>query len=95
MKQDGAWYIVETGKHKLPRWQRSAWRSADGVVYLPAAITGRSQNEVFLCASYDGTSAVVSGKHLYFPAEWLAAEFPACRETCHLVIERLDQLAAH
>lgn len=79
------WIEVENpaGK-KIPKWKRSAGLSSDGVVFVPAAMTG-NESEVFLCAGYDGTPVVQYLNHVYVPADWLAVEFPKTAEVCQII----------
>ena len=47
----------------------------DGAVFVPAAVTGKSDAEVFLCAGWDGDVTVVENdNHLYVPAQWVKRE---------------------
>ena len=54
--------------------------SSDGVVFISSAIAG-SEMAVFLCAGYDGTRALVSDNHTYYPVDWIAREFPKVAQT--------------
>jgi hypothetical protein len=65
---------------RAPKWARSAALAGDGTVFIPAVVTGRSEMEVLLCAGYDGTQAVLVGKHTYYPADWIAREWPEVKE---------------
>jgi hypothetical protein len=44
--------------------------------------------KVFLCASFDGTHAIMLGKHAYYPAEWIAREFPNAKD----VVDNIQHL---
>lgn len=59
--------------------------------FVPAAVTGRSEMEVFLCAGYDGTPVVESREHLYFPADWLKREFRECADLIDLIIKNVTE----
>ena len=72
---------------KIPRWKRTlGFDKSTGEVFVPAAIAGNEQN-VLLCALYDGTRAAEFHKHMYFPANWVAKEFPKTAEICNAMIE--------
>lgn len=88
------WIEVENleGK-KIPRWKRSAGQSKEGVVFVPAAMTG-NENEVFLCACYDGTPVAHYLNHLYVPADWLAVEFPKTAEICATISKKVREACA-
>ena len=69
---------------KIPKWERSAGLSSDGVVFVPAAMTG-NESDVFLCTCYDSTPVVQYLNHIYVPADWLAVEFPKTAEICQII----------
>ena len=73
----GAWIEVEG---KGPAWIRSAFVDDGHTVYLPGAITAVHENQVFLCAGFDGVCIVSEKGHFYFPADWLCREFPANKD---------------
>jgi hypothetical protein len=79
------WYVVSVdhlppSQHrKFPEWARSAALIND-VVFVPAIIAAGEQ-EILLCASYDGAEVVVDQGHVYVPAPWVAREFPHAKET--------------
>lgn len=70
-----------TDGKKVPKWLMTLGISDAGVIFVPAAITGREQ-EVFLCTAYDGTRIARYRNHLFVPSTWLAKEFPKTRELC-------------
>lgn len=78
---------------KIPKWKRSAGLSSEGVVFVPAAMTG-NESEVLLCAGYDGTPVVHYLNHIYVPAEWLAAEFPKTAEICAIISKNVREVCA-
>jgi hypothetical protein len=62
------------GMKKYPKWMRSAAiEIPGGTVYAPAAMMG-NENLAFLCASYDGQTALVDNGHLYLSTKFLAQE---------------------
>ncbi len=73
------WYEFEWPEDKrakrVPAWARRVAVADDGRVFVPSALAG-SPMTVFLCAGWDGTPAMLKGKHAYYPAEWMAREFP-------------------
>ena len=52
----------------------------DGTIFLPWALAGCSEMEVFLCAGYDGQPVVRLGKNALYRADWLKDNFPKMRE---------------
>lgn len=88
------WIEVENPPGKrLPKWVRSAGLSDDGIVFIPGAIGG-DEMHVMLCAGYDGTPMVQYLKHAYFPAQWLAKEFPKAREICEKIESKVREICA-
>lgn len=85
------WFEVENPENKkIPKWKRSVGLSEEGVVFVPAAMTG-NESEVFLCAGYDGTTVVQYLNHVYVPAGWLAAEFPKTAEICEIINKKVRE----
>ncbi len=84
------WFEVSAGGRKMPKWLRRAVRDDDGTIFLPAAIAGVSEMEMLLCAGYDGTPAIVDGNHAYYPADWIAREWPIAAPTVVRIKERLS-----
>lgn len=78
---------------KIPRWKRSAGLSSEGVVFVPAAMTG-NESEVFLCAGYDGTPVVRYLNRVYVPADWLAVEFPKTAQICAIISKNVREACA-
>jgi hypothetical protein len=76
------------GRKQLPEWQRSAAIDADGAVYAPAVLAG-NERAVFLCAAYDGVSAVTDGGHVFLPTSWLRREYPCIAETCDKIEQKV------
>jgi len=78
--KDANWFEIRAEaprkKRQPPRWQRQFAITYDGEIFVSAAISGRSEMEVMLCAGYDGTSCYSSNGHLYFPLDWMEREFP-------------------
>lgn len=65
----------------IPAWKRSVGLDGTGTLLIPAAIAG-NEERVLLCAMYDGTKYVNFKNHAYLPSDWLAREFPECRDIC-------------
>lgn len=65
-------------KRQPPKWLRTIGVDDKGALYVPAVVSGRSEQEVMLCANYDGIPIAVLEKHLFVPADWLKREFPLC-----------------
>jgi hypothetical protein len=82
-----AWYEFTNAKagKAPPKWARTLGVTDDGRIFVPAAISGRSDMEVFLCAGYDGTPACYQGKHLFVPLDWLEREFPSGGDVYEIV----------
>jgi hypothetical protein len=87
------WFEVSSGGRRIPAWMRQAARDSDGTIYLPPAIAGVSEMEMLLCAGYDGIQAILDGKHAYYPADWIAREFPIAAPTVARIKERLKDQA--
>lgn len=86
------WIEVENSEgKKISKWKRSVGLSNEGVVFVPAAMTG-NESDVFLCAGYDGTSVVQYLNHIYVPADWLAAEFPKTAEICKIISDKVREI---
>ena len=66
----------------------------DGAKYLPADAFGNEQ-ELFLCAAFDGASVVRQDGRLYLPADWLAREYPEHAEGIQELIEAANQKGEH
>jgi len=86
-KRDFQWFEAPG---KSAKWARRAAVSSDGIIYIPGAIAGGEMN-VFLCASYDGTSAVLDGDHVYYPSDWLKREFPESKDVVELIERRIKE----
>lgn len=76
---------------KIPKWQRSSAISDDGTVFVPGGMLGNEQ-EVFLCANYDGVTMVSYLNHVFVPARWLAAEFPKSADVCELIERKIKEI---
>jgi hypothetical protein len=86
-------HLSPSKARKVPKWARRAALSSDGTVFIPAVIAG-SEMIIFLCAGYDGTRALVVGEHTYYPADWIAREFPKARETAEKIQRNVLKLFA-
>jgi hypothetical protein len=71
---NGTWYEV-VGTKKVPKWARSLFVSDGGEIFIPAVLVG-SEQEMFLCAGFDGTPLIRESNHLYIPLGWAEKEFP-------------------
>ncbi|MNV27958.1 hypothetical protein D3C71_1191280 [compost metagenome] len=70
-----------------PAWKRTLGVSEEtGEVFVPAAMAG--EQNVLLCAAYDGTTVASNHGHVYVPASWLSREFPATKDLCELMVIR-------
>lgn len=79
-------YQQPDGK-RIPAWKRTLGISEEtGEVFVPAAMAG--EQNVLLCASYDGTAVATNHSHLYVPASWLSREFPDTKELCDIMTAR-------
>lgn len=85
--------VANPSGKRVPKWIRSAALSEDDVVFVPGAISGNEMNAV-LCASYDGTPLVQYLKHAYFPAQWLAKEYPKVKEVCEKIESTVRKVCA-
>lgn len=63
----------------VPKWARRVAVASNGTVFVPGLIAG-NPTTIFICASCDGTAALVAGNHAYYPADWIAREFPKAAE---------------
>jgi hypothetical protein len=50
--------------------------------------------KVFLCAGFDGTPVVYDGKHAYYPADWIAREFPKAAEAADKAARKVRECFA-
>ena len=78
-KDDRVWFELKAPPGKHPRVKRAHRLFAfdDHEVWLPAVAFGATQEEAFLCASYDGVTVVGEKDTLYFPLSWLRKEWPS------------------
>ena len=79
------WVEIEQPKgSSVPLWQRCGGVAEDGVVFIPAAVTGNEQ-DVEARAKASGTTVVNHLDHLFVPATWMAVEFSALKQLCELM----------
>ncbi|WP_440985135.1 hypothetical protein ACQHIH_18580 [Xanthomonas sontii] len=79
-------YKQQDGK-LIPAWKRTLGVSEEtGEVFVPAAMAG--EQDVLLCAAYDGTTVASNHNHVYVPASWLSREFPDTKELCDIMVTR-------
>lgn len=57
-----------------------------GKAFLQADAFG-NEREIFLCAGFDGVPFIRDAGKLYFPADWLAREFPEHAERIRELVE--------
>jgi hypothetical protein len=86
-------HLTPAQRRKMPRWARRAALSHEGVVYLPGLLAA-SEMEVFLCAGFDRTSVLFDGTHGYYPADWIAREFPRAAEAADTASRKVRELFA-
>lgn len=86
--------IITSGcEDQLEEWQRTVIRDGD-VLYIPAVIVG-SEMEIFLCASYDGTSVMNHEDHLFVSIDWVLKEFSGremVEDICATIKRRVKEL---
>ena len=88
------WFYLEKQENsKLPEWKRSFAINDDGVVFVPGALAGISENEVHLCSHFDATPSVENKNHRYFPSKWLAKEFPKSSQLCALIEQEAERIS--
>lgn len=79
------WIVAEKDSTKrIPKWKRLVAYTPDNRVFVPAIIAGNEQ-EVFMCACFDGISCLADKGHIYAPTDWMSREFPATKETCAFI----------
>ena len=66
----------QPGVKQLPRYIRRALLSDAGEVFLSGAAFGGGEANNIMKAGFDGIEIVSMGNHAYFPATWLATEYP-------------------
>lgn len=77
---------------QFPPWMKSFGVSKqEGEVYLPAAIAG-PEELVLIKASASGIAPAMRHEHSYFPAEWLATEFPGVQEVCRRLLTMTENV---
>ena len=81
-------HLTQSQKKKIPKYMRLAALGEDGQVYISSSIASDNHEMVFMCASFDGISAIVNENHIYYPSTWIAREFPKSKELAEK-IERI------
>jgi hypothetical protein len=84
--------VQKSPRKRLAAWQTRAGLAEDGTVYLPAAICGNEQ-QVFMCATWDGVPLLSWGGHVYLPSDWLAEEYPLHADDVNHIAQRVRALA--
>lgn len=84
-------HLTSQQRKKIPVWAKTVAVSADGVIYMPAAMAG-SENEVMLCAGYDGTEGLIYMEHVYYPTNWMAKEFPKLLKTVQNIEQTIQRM---
>src|SRR5262245_41653888 len=83
------WYVADAlPNDDVPLWQRSAAIDAEGNVYIPWAVAGRTDDLLRLVARF-GTTTILDEAHLYVPTGAVMAEFPECRAVCQQIEQRV------
>jgi hypothetical protein len=86
-----SWYeITNPGKKRIPKWALTFGVDDSGQLYVPSVLAAAPM-VVFLCASYDGTKAILDGEHAYYPADWVKREFPQTRKTIERIEDQLKE----
>lgn len=76
---------------KMAKWQRSAGINAKtGDVFVPAHIAGNEQ-ELLLCASFDGEPCAILHKHLFVRSSWMKKEYPKTKEVCEKIESKITE----
>lgn len=90
------WFSVSNTEHKrYPEWRRSFGVSDDGIVFVPAAMSGDdSEHLVMLCAAGDGQPTAVHLDHHFVPSEWLKQEFPKHSELIEILEARAQTITS-
>ena len=85
------WYeLGGPNSQKLSLHDRRCAVDDNGALYLPAKIAA-TESEVMLCAGFDGAKILDAGDDgLYFPAEWMAKEFPECAECVNRIRAKIS-----
>lgn len=87
-------HLSRAQARKVPKWARRCVVDDSGTLFVPAVIAG-AEMMVLLCAGFDGTPAILDGEHTYYPADWMAREFPETKETVNRISERISQHRAN
>ena len=77
----------------MPPYVRLACLAPDGRIYVSGALAG-NEDKVFLIAQYDGTPCIMQGGHGYYPADWMAQEFPDTASALEKVQRKIRARAA-
>ena len=85
------WFVLEQENEKLPEWARSFAIAEDGTIFVPGALAGISEHEIFLCSCSDATRHAIHKNHRYFPSQWLAKEFPKSAEISSIIERRAKE----
>jgi hypothetical protein len=75
----------------LPKWLRSAYLTDEDEVYAPAILTGAGEPSVVRRAYEQKIETIETDGHYYFPAVWLALEFPQNADIFLKMIERIRE----
>ena len=68
------------GPHE-PAWKRAAAIDGDGVVYVPALLSG-DKPACLHCAACDRVKMVRAAGHLFVPARWMAWNYLDVADRC-------------
>ncbi|MFL1545001.1 hypothetical protein [Pseudomonas sp. O39] len=79
------WLVVNyKSLNTLPQWKRTVGISADGSVFVPAAIGG-AEKTVSISTLRDQVPVRIRADHVYVPMVWLAENFPVSLEGCQMM----------
>jgi hypothetical protein len=87
-----AFVEVEFCGSKAARWKRLAFVTADGEVYIPAALAG-PEWLVVQYAAWDGEKLLTVGKHTYVREDWVRREKPSLADALDVVKRRAREKA--
>jgi hypothetical protein len=70
----------------LPVWKRSLALTADGTLFMAAAMGG-SEKEVSFASLHEKVPSLICFDHVYVPADWLQQSFGAANPWCDSLIK--------
>ncbi|NMX94020.1 MULTISPECIES: hypothetical protein [unclassified Pseudomonas] len=79
------WLVVNYKNfNTLPQWKRTVGISADGSVFVPAAIGG-VEKTVSISTLRDQVPVRIRADHVYVPMVWLAENYPTSLDECWIM----------